>query len=190
MGTVTYYHGSPAGGLKEIKPFLSEHGKAYVYFSENPVVALLYAVKPVPKPFSFYPYGFSENGIVVYSEYYEDAFYDIYKGKKGYLYSCYCLPDMEALPQINGVRTSMQSVKPDEVSEIPDLYTYYKEQEEKALFCIKPYGSISDKEMDFVRAELARDAVLHNLKHSPEHAMSRFLKVNFPEVWEEISASV
>lgn len=49
------YHGSCVGGLNELTPFLSEHKKPYVYLSSNPVVALLYAVKPVPKPFSFYP---------------------------------------------------------------------------------------------------------------------------------------
>lgn len=49
------YHGSPVGGLTELKLFLSEHGRPYLYFADNPLVALLYAVKPVPKPFSFYP---------------------------------------------------------------------------------------------------------------------------------------
>lgn len=51
---MTFYHGSPIGGLTERKPVLSEHGRAYVYFAINPLVPLLYAVKPVPKPFSFY----------------------------------------------------------------------------------------------------------------------------------------
>lgn len=41
-----FYHGSPIGGLNELKPFLSEHGKPYIYFSSSPIVALLYAVKP------------------------------------------------------------------------------------------------------------------------------------------------
>lgn len=53
---MTLYHGSPVADLKEMKPYLSEHGKPYIYFAENPLIALLYAVKPVPKPFSFYPY--------------------------------------------------------------------------------------------------------------------------------------
>lgn len=56
--SMIFYHGSPIGGLTELKPFLSEHGKPYIYFATNPLVALLYAVKPVSKPFSFYPYGF------------------------------------------------------------------------------------------------------------------------------------
>lgn len=77
------YHGSSVGGLTYLKPFLSEHKKPYVYLSSSPVVALLYTVKPVPKPFSFYPYGFDKNK-VIYNEYYEDGFRDIYMGKKGF----------------------------------------------------------------------------------------------------------
>ncbi len=39
---MTFYHGSPIGGLSELQPFLSEHGKAYIYFATNPLVALFY----------------------------------------------------------------------------------------------------------------------------------------------------
>lgn len=41
------YHGSSVGGITELKPYLSEHKKPYVYLASNPVVALLYAVKQV-----------------------------------------------------------------------------------------------------------------------------------------------
>lgn len=53
-----FCHGSPVGGLDERKPFLWGHGEQYVYFTQNSVVALLYIVHPVNKPFSYYPYGF------------------------------------------------------------------------------------------------------------------------------------
>ena len=82
---MTLYHGSEVGGLTELMPFVSEHKEPYIYFSTNPVVALLYAVRPVSKPFSWYTYGFDKDGTAVYSEYYPDAFADIYKGKSGYL---------------------------------------------------------------------------------------------------------
>lgn len=41
------YHGSPVGELTELKPFLSEHGRPYLYFADNPLVALLYACRDV-----------------------------------------------------------------------------------------------------------------------------------------------
>lgn len=122
-----FYHGSPVGGLNELKPFLSEHGKPYIYFSTNPLIALLYAVKPVPKPFSFYPYGFDKNGNIAYSEYFENAFYDLYKGKPRYLYECNDLKNIDTLTQINCAYTYTEPIIVDKETKIPDLYVFYKE---------------------------------------------------------------
>lgn len=72
------YHGSSVSGITELKPCLSEHKKPYVYLASNPVVALLYTVKPVPKPFSFYPYGFNGE-----KEYKENGLFEIIFRKYG-----------------------------------------------------------------------------------------------------------
>lgn len=181
---MTFYHGSPTRGLTELKPFLSEHGKPYIYFSTNPLVALLYAVKPVPKPFSFYLYGFSKDGVLIFSEYYENAFYDIYKGKKGYLYECHDLQNVGNATQINSAYTCTEPVKIDKVTEICNLYEYYKQPDYANRFLIKRRHEISEKEMSFVSAELMKDIVKYNLKDNPEHAMSIFIKIHFPDVWE------
>ena len=153
---MTLYHGSPTGNLTQLKPFLSEHGKEYVYFSSNPLVALLYAVKPVPKPFSFYPYGFDRNGIVVYSEYFENAFEIFYKGKAGYLYECDNIPKAEQPTQISCAFTCDFTVKPDRVRRVDDLYEYFKEKEREGLFKIRPCKDISEKEMQFVFDDLMK----------------------------------
>ena len=180
---MTLYHGSPVGGLTELKPFLSEHGKPYIYFASNPLVALLYAVKPVPKPFSFYPYGFNKYGAVVFSEYYENAFYDIYKNKEGYLYSCAAPHGITNPTQINCAYTCTEAVKPDEVTKIPDLYEFFLQEKKKGSFIIKTRREISDKEMDFVFSELKHDMDKYNLKNDPGHAMSVFIRTHFPNVW-------
>lgn len=180
-----FYHGSPVGGLTELKPFLSEHGKPYIYFSSNPLVALLYSVKPVPKPFSFYPYGFHKDGSVVFSEYYENAFYDIYKGKKGYLYSCCNLQNIENPTQINCAYTCTEPVRIGAGMEVPDLYNFYKEREKRGMFRIKSFNKISEKEMDYVHDELKRDINKYGLKNKPEHAMSVFIRTHFPSVWDK-----
>ena len=184
---MTFYHGSPLGGLNELQPFLSEHGKPYIYFATNPLVALMYVVKPVPKPFSFYPYGFDENGNVIYSEYYENALYDLYKNKVGYLYECDNLKKIEAPTQINCAYTSTESTEAiaiDRVTMIPDLYVFFKKQEEPGLFRVKTRNEISDKEMSFVLDELRKDISKSNLKQSPQHAMSVFIQKYFPTIWE------
>ncbi|MGN1114523.1 MAG: hypothetical protein ACI4RC_05320 [Oscillospiraceae bacterium] len=178
-----FYHGSPVGGLNELKPFLSEHGKPYIYFSTNPLIALLYAVKPVPKPFSFYPYGFNENGNIVYSEYFENAFYDLYKGKSGYLYECNDLKNIDTLTQINCAYTYTKSIRVDKETKIPDLYVFYKEQEEKGLFRVKPKIEVSAQEMQFVFNELRKDIEKYDLKSLPQHPMSIFIRNHFSVVW-------
>ena len=169
---------------RKLEPFLSEHGRHYIYFATNPLVALLYAVKPVPKPFSFYPYGFDKHGNVIYSEYYENAFYDLYKGKAGYLYECDNLKNIDTPTQIPCAYTCTEPIEVDRARMIPDLYAFYKEQEEKGLFRVKPKKDISDKEMNWVFDELREEVEKNGLKKKPQHAMSIFIQKHFPAVWE------
>ena len=185
-GKIILYHGSPIGGLTELKPFVSEHQKPYLYFAENSLVALLYAVKPVPKPFSFYPYGFGENGELLYSEYYENAFAELYEGKRGYLYECRAdRKQLEEPTQIRGVYTCAEAVKVGSILEIPDLYVYYREREKPGVFRIRARREIPEKEMDFVREEMLGYMREYGLKKLPDHEMSGFIRTRFPEVWEK-----
>ena len=180
---MSFYHGSPIGGLNELKPFLSEHGKPYIYFSSSPIVALLYAVKPVPKPFSFYPYGFDKDGNVVYSEYFENAFFHLYNEKVGYLYECTRLKDADNPTHINCAYTCGEPIKVDKVTEISNLYIYFKEQESKGLFLVKKRAEISEKEMQFVFDELKKDIKNNNLMQFPKHPMSVFIQEHFSNIW-------
>ncbi len=71
-----YFHGSPTGGIKTLLPNVSNHEDAFVYFSSNRSVALLYTVRRK----NWYPYGFvGENRMVEYTEYYPNGLGDIYK---------------------------------------------------------------------------------------------------------------
>lgn len=180
---MTLFHGSPIGGLTELQPFLSEHGQPYLYFATNPLVALLYAEKPVPKPFSFYPYGFDKDGTVVYSEYFENAFYDLYHGKVGYLYECDNVTDLENPTQINCAYTTTEPVKIDRVTQIDDLYAYFTQQAEQGLFRVKRRAEISEREMGFVLGEFQNDIKDFDLKRDPQCEMSRFIQRHFPAAW-------
>ena len=178
------YHGSSIGGITELKPFLSEHKKPYVYLASNPVVALLYTVKPVPKPFSFYPYGFSGEK-VVYREYYENCFEDIYKGKKGFLYACEKVENTENVTAINCAYTCEIPIKVTDCIKIDDVFKKFMEYKEKGLFEIKPYDSISEKELNFVYDDMRKTIYEHCLKNSPDNPMSKFIIKHFPKVWFE-----
>lgn len=181
---MTLYHGSCVGGLTRLEPYLSEHKKPYVYFSSNPVVALLYAVKPVPKPFSFYPYGFDKDGAVIYSEYYKNAFEDIYAGKVAYLYECDDIDDAENPTHINCAYTVSRAVDISRVTEIKDCYAWFKEYEKQGLFRIKPFEDIYENEMKIVYEDFEKYMNDYDLKNYPENQMSIFIKTNFPYIWK------
>ena len=178
------YHGSSIGGIIELKPFLSEHKKPYVYLASNPVVALLYTVKPVPKPFSFYPYGFSGEK-VVYSEYYENCFENIYKGQKGFLYECDDIKNIETPTAINCAYTCQTPIKISNYSEIDDVFEKFMEYKENGLFEIKPFNAISEKELNYVYDDIRKTIDAHCLRKYPDNLMSKFIIAHFPRVWFE-----
>ena len=181
---MTLYHGSPSGGLTQLTPFISEHEKSYVYFSTNPVVALLYAVKPVPKPFSFYPYGFGSNGEVIYSEYFKNAFESIYKGKVGYLYECDNVVGAENPTHIRCAYTSENPAKIDRITEITDLFEQFMEYERQGMFKIKPFEAVSEKEMQMVYVDLKDSIEKYDLMNYPDNEMSVFIRTKFPCIWD------
>ena len=179
------YHGSPMGGLQHLEPFVSEHKKPYIYFSSNPVAALLYAVHPVEKPFSWYPYGFDSNGIVCYCEYYPDAFADIYKGKTGYLYECNLIENLKKPTNINGVYACTEAVAVDRMTEIKDIYTALLEYQNQGLFRVKLYENITEKEMRMIHEDIKKTITDYELLSKPACDMSMFYQKHFKDVWDQ-----
>ncbi len=174
------YHGSPIGGLDVLSPELSEHGTPFVYFATDPLVALLYAVKPVSKPFSYYPYGFDGNGHVVYSEYFEDAFRILYQGQHGYLYECEKTADMTQPTNIACAYASAYPVKVKRVTYISDLYEYYKKQLDKGVFSIRRFEEVPRVTYAHIIKTLRNEIAPYNLQDYPE--MQQFLVRYFPLV--------
>lgn len=183
---MTYYHGSSVPGLKILKPFVSEHKEPYIYFSTNPAVALLYAVHPVEKPFSWYPYGFDKDGNVVYTEYYPDAFTDVYKGRSGYLYECDNVPNAENPTNINSAYTCKKPVKIDRIIVIDDIYEKFEEFNAQGKFSIQSYTALSEKEHAFCKKYLLNLIKEHNLQNNPNLLISKLIKSHFTDIWEEV----
>lgn len=181
---MTYYHGSPIGDLRELIPVISEHKKPYIYFSTNPSVALLYAVKPVPKPFSFYPYGFDKNGTPVYSEYFPNSFHELYNGKSGFLYEVDNLENTQNPTSINSAVVCENPVVIDRVTKIDNLYEYYLAKEKAGEFIIKKNSDISEYEMNLVLTELRKDIENYELYKLPDNPMSIFLRKYFPSLFD------
>ena len=68
---------------------------------------------------------------------------------------------------------------------IPHLYDRLMEYQQQGLFRIRPFDTISDKEMQYVHNDLKQTIQKHNLKQFLDISMSRFIREHFPEVWEK-----
>ncbi len=108
----------------------------------------------------------------------------LYNRKVGYLYECTHLENMDNPTNINCAYTCSEPIKVSKVTEISNLYTYFKEQESKGLFLIKHREKISEKEMQFVFDELKKDIKSHNLCKFPKYLMSVFIQEHFSNVWD------
>lgn len=148
-----FYHGSSVGDLAELVPFISEHGKPYIYFTTNPVVALFYTVKAVEKPYSWFPYGFKD-GIPVYTEYYPEALADVYKGRKGYIYEFEKIENAENPTEINCACVCSSAIKTEKVTEISHVYEKLLEHEKNGELIIERYETLSVKKSFGLKIQL------------------------------------
>lgn len=68
---------------------------------------------------------------------------------------------------------------------IPDLYERFVEYQQQGLFRIRPFNTISEKEMQSVYDDLKQNIQKYNLKQFPDNPMNRFIQEHFQEVWEK-----
>lgn len=175
------YHGSSIGNLIELTPQISDHGKPYIYFVANPVIALFYTVKIVDKPYNWYPYGF-KNGIPVYTEYYPDALADVYKGRHGYIYEFEKVENAENPTEINCVSVCTAPIKTEKITEIPDVYVKLLEHEKNGELVIERYETLSNNRLNQIRNMVKSEIEKYNLKNN-DNSYSRFIKSRFKDLW-------
>lgn len=173
------YHGTDNGSIRQLRPLISEHGKPYIYFAENMVVAAFYTVHRVARPYNWFPYGF-QNGIPVYYEYYPDALRDVYGGRTGYLYCCEESPDMKNPTSIHGAFVCEHPVEPKAVLPINDLLSWFLEKEANGACKIARYDPNRNIE-PMIRSEIQT----YRLKENPHCSYALFIKEKFSEIWGE-----
>lgn len=179
------YHGSSAGGLTELKPFISEHGKPYIYFSSNPVVALFYTVHAVERPYNWFPYGFKD-GIPVYNEYYPDALADIYKGKTGFLYEFDSIQGAENPTEINCACVCKTPVSVGRVIEVSDVYEALIEYEKRGELVIERYENLNDEQKKRIEKMMKSEIESFELRDKPDCSYTKFLESRFPNLFSAL----
>lgn len=178
------YHGTQVKGIRLLMPHLSLHGEPYVYFTADPAVAAIYTIHAVSKPYAWYPYGYGEDGIPVYYEYYRDALRDVYEGKAGYLYTCEALPKSCA-PILEG--REWRAAKPvpvDGCIPLLDVYAALLEYEAAGKLRIVRYETLTEGQKQQRDRMIAKEIEDCRLKENGDCDYSIFLKERFPHLWE------
>ena len=178
------YHGSSVPDLKELTPHISEHKKPYVYFSTNIVVAALYTVHRIERPYNWFTYGFNKDGIPVYTEYYPNGLADIYSGCCGYIYQCSKAENMSDLTNINGAYMCTDPIGVDKCIKLNDVYINLLEYEKDGKLIICRFKELSDKQRTNIANQIYQEILKYDLLSMPESNYSKFIRKRFPEVWE------
>ena len=178
------YHGSSMPNLKELKPHISEHKKPYIYFSTNIVIAALYTVHKIERPYNWFTYGFNKDGIPIYTEYYPNALADVYSGQRGYIYYCRKTEDMSNPTDINCAYVCSKSITVDKCIVIDDVYTNLLEYETGGRLIIRRFEELSDRQRVTINKQIQQEILNHDLLSMPGCSYSKFIRDRFPDVWE------
>lgn len=177
------FHGSPIKGLTVLTPHISEHGRSCVYLSANPVAAALYAVRPVGRPHSWYPYGFGKDGVPCYTEAYPHALADVYKGKRGYLYRCTPQCTLDSCPDVPFSYISKEPVSVQAAEELSDVLAWLLLREAEGAFRVTRFFQLNTQQRSAIEKMLEEEIQRYRLREQPDCSCSRFLRERFPTLW-------
>jgi len=80
------YHGSNKPKLQTLQPRISSHGKSYVYGTKHRAIAILFLSRWNDYLLSLSAVHSNDSLHITLTERYENALFDIFSGKSGYLY--------------------------------------------------------------------------------------------------------
>lgn len=174
-----FYHGSPVGGLTELKPSATKHfGKPkQVCMTSLRVMALLYLIDNFE-----YTYGYDKTGQIYYEEYYPNSLQKLYQGKSGYLYVC-------ETGEYDGTEIPNEYVSPNPVKilsweYIPDAFEAIQTAANNGEIILRSYEELSENTHKMVKDWYARDIKKKELWKTPS-PYAAYLKENYPEIWNK-----
>jgi hypothetical protein len=178
------YHGSYIKGLRELLPFSKSHNtikKEVVYLTPNESYALFYIWN---RPYKWVTFGADENGIIVFTEWFENQLIEFYKGVSGYIYECDMNNPDIVQTHIKDVLNSEKPVPVINYKEIDDCYAEILKREELGAVKIKRYDTLTQEELAEISNNTINAIKMEKLLTSfPEKA--NFVKQKFPREWEQ-----
>jgi len=174
---MTYYHCSPVGGLKILKPGIPAnfHKPARVYLTTLLPMALMYGVRNFE-----YTYGYTKEGQIYYEEYFPDAMRILYKGKSASLYICD--PGIVKATQIPNEVTAASEVIVLEEIFVPDVYEALLEQERLGNLVIRKYEQLSERTIAWIR-KAEKEEILKRDILNRGGSMAGYMKLHYPDSW-------
>lgn len=169
------YHGSAIPGIRVLEPRMSNHGRPYVYLTDCPALAVIYAHSPVEG--GYFPYFFDEEGQLCYEEYFPNAL-DLYKGFGGYVYTAEG-SDLSRLEKMPWVYLSEEPVTVTGCRFIPDIYEELLALDEEGSLKLIRFGDLTEKKLQGIYMMLRRNAETLDLKNRQDE-YARFFKAHFP----------
>ena len=184
------FHGAKTGGIRVLRPHVSNHGRPLIYFSQKRENVLVYLCNPVerfcresgfPLPercYTWASYGFDPDGVLRLEEYYPHAAREAYSGARGYLYSVEDFPEAAALEGIPFAFTAEKPVSVSGCEPVPDVYQAILEAERAGRLRLRRYEDNSPKMLAWIERAILQDYALY--EDHPEYR--HFLKAKFPEI--------
>ena len=182
-----FYHGSYVKGIRVLQPFSKSHNtvkKPVVYLTPNETLALFYICNRMYKFVTF-----SENGqgVVVYTEWYENQFNDLTKGICGSIYECiddHCI----YATHIEGVYNSDVPVRVFKETVIDDVHNEILKRTSDGRVILRTYRSLDAEEKEkIVKCDMVRAIHMEHLLTSGstecETAKRAFIKEHFSLSW-------
>ena len=180
------YHGSTVGGIKILKPKQADHDRPYVYMTTMDVVAAFYLCNAVEKPYYWFPYGFTEEGLPIYHELYPNALREVSDGVSGYIYEVNA-DESQVIPfkNIPCARLATKDIKVAKSRKIDSAYNLFKEYVRQGKMVVGKYEEKSETELNNWYAMIYDYISEKNMIMTSDCSYARFVKNKFPWVWEK-----
>lgn len=180
------FHGSRTGGIKILEPRLADHERPYIYFSTIEVVAAFYLCNAVERPYYWFPYGFSKEGIPVYDELYPNALREVSEGISGFIYTVRA-EENEVLPfkNIPCARLGTAPFKVESCAEVPDAFELFMKYVSEGKLIIGKFEDKSERELNWYYDKILEYISGKEMIKTPECSYAKFIREKFPFVWEK-----
>jgi hypothetical protein len=183
-----FYHASRTPHIETLEPRTSNEGVPRIYFSdkrENVLVYLSNAVEKTCREHGFVhtgkwrkwaTYGFTKDGLLHFSEYYENALYDTYAGVPGWIYSA---APSDEFTRFEKIRNCFFAETPQKVVAcefVPDALEALLMAERDGKIVITRYAELSERRLEWIRKTTFDE--YRNAVDAPDYRF--FLETKYP----------